>query len=241
MWLMSRIPFYIPPPNIGYLGFFLLVLTQIKPNQNHFELPSWFHHGLWMILGLSYSASGLGKMYSPSWQSGEALMTTLQASFSQDSWLSSILIQSPQWLSRGLTYFVLLAELLFLPLVLFIPLRKYALAFMSLTHVGIVCLLNIDDIPLGLLTVHLFFIEESWFKPSGFIQGTFTGSSKIINFLHQENRFHTLSFHPSELGCSLELNQVKYKGWLACLVALSYTNGFWFFLRPFKYIRNNYA
>lgn len=241
MCLISRIPFYIPPPNIGYIGFFLLVLTQVKPQQNNYTLPTWFHHGLWIILGLSYSASGLGKIYSPSWQSGEALITTLQASFSQDGWLSWMFIQSPGWLSKGLTYFVLLAELLFLPLVLFIPLRKYALAFMSLTHVGIVLLLNIDDIPLGLLTVHLFFIEEFWFKPSASISGTFNGTSKIINFLKQENKFSSLSFNPSDLGCSLELNQVKYKGWLACVVALSYTNGFWFFLRPFKYIRKKYA
>lgn len=154
----SRIPFYVNPPNVGYIGFLLLCLSLTKEKEDgSLEVPGLLWKGMWVIMGLSYTVSGVGKILSSeNWQAGSTLILLLKDSFIQkDNFLVHLSLAFPG-VMVVISYFTLLAEAGFAFLLVNKWSRWIALISMTLVHLGILFLLKIDSIPLGMLLFHLF-------------------------------------------------------------------------------------
>lgn len=233
----SRIPFYIPPPSIGYLGFFLLFLTQIKITEKTVLSTHLIKEGLWFVVALSYFISGVGKVLSPTWSDGLTLVTILNSPLGQENFITSLLLNSPIWLQKAFSFGALFSELLFLPLALFKKTRPIALLMMTLTHLGIISLLNIQDIPLAILIIHLFLIDEGWFKPAKSLEIWYNPNNikdlKFKTLLDQENFYNCLKFNLTTDNFMVKYNGQEIKGFKAKCLALSHCNGFWAGLRLF--------
>lgn len=230
--IISLIPFYISPPNIGYVGFLFLCLTQLSIKNSNFYISTKFKSALWWVLGLSYTASGIGKILSPTWASGLTIETILQSPLGQTNFLTSLIISLP-WLGMCFSFFALIGEVLSAPLMIFKKTRFIGLALMSLVHLGIFSLLNIQDIPLGLLIFHLFMFEDQWFKPKMLdLDLKVQGSGFWFNLLQKEDVFNIIKF-ASAPSLTVYYKEKEFKGVKAFFLALSYSNGFWRWLHLF--------
>ena len=153
----SKIPYYVNPPNVSYIGFLLLCLVFVDEKEEGAEVHPWLWWGMWIVMGLSYSVSGMGKIISsPNWQQGSTLLILLRESFIQkDNFLVDFSLNNPVVMTT-ISFITLASEVLFIFLIFNKWTRYLALVSMTSVHVGIFLLLKIDSIPLGMLLYHLF-------------------------------------------------------------------------------------
>lgn len=108
-------------PSQGFIGWMLLASTcvpslrkkHLEHDQQGWEMPTILNHAAWWILGLGYTASGITKALSPSWQNGSALKWVLQSPVMSDSIFVKWLQLIPPLGLTSLTYGILLFELFF--------------------------------------------------------------------------------------------------------------------------------
>lgn len=117
-------------------------------------------------VALIYLASGLIKLRDAPWREGDALYLALQLksyTLPTGDWLWRV---SPEWALQALTYYTLLAELLFIGLV-FAPVwqpRLKAIGLMLTTglHIGIGLLMSIPNFSMVMLASYGLFLENRW-------------------------------------------------------------------------------
>ncbi|MBE7439228.1 MAG: hypothetical protein HS115_12290 [Spirochaetales bacterium] len=111
------------------------------------------------LSGLSYTLSGLTKLESPLWQSGEALAIVLAGPIARDSgkWLLDL---GP--LLRILSYVSLALEILAGPLAFLRLGRKIAWISLTLFHTGILIFLNVGSVSLAMLVLQLYLFDSDW-------------------------------------------------------------------------------
>lgn len=155
----------VTPPSDGYIGW-LLIFCAVVPGGSgsilHFNRPrEWaippiYIVVLWIVLCLSYSASGIDKWGSPSWRSGEALMLALSGPIGR-TWAASFIasvqpttvLHLMSWASLGL-------EAFYVFFCLFTITRYSAWWAMLMMHLGILCTLNLTDVSLAMILFQLF-------------------------------------------------------------------------------------
>jgi predicted DCC family thiol-disulfide oxidoreductase YuxK len=162
--LLSRAPF-IANPSIPFIGLLLLGLAALPgdlstPAARSSAALLW--KGVWVILALSYTVSGLHKLGSPSWLDGSALSELTRNPLARDYFVTTLFSQAPWWITAVCTWGALGLEILFAPLALFRLTRPWVWLAMVGLHLGILSMVSFADLTLGMLLVHLFTFDEGW-------------------------------------------------------------------------------
>lgn len=155
--LVSRNPFYYEL-TVDYLGWLCLALA-VLPRIKDSEFPL-FQRAAWVVLGFSYLASGVSKLGSPVWRSGDAI---------HQFYSSDILARFPVFtmndsVSATIGWSTIALELLFLPAVFFRNTRMIAWSSSVLMHLGLAMTSQLTEISLAMLVFHLFLFEETWLE-----------------------------------------------------------------------------
>jgi len=162
----------ISNPSIPYIGL-LLVLTVIVPTgealhpsrvSHSWQFPAMVYWAAWILMAAGYSFSGWTKLHSPSWVDGGALFYVLNNPLARCGPVRDLLLTMPPAVLRGLTWGTLAAELLFLPLSLLRSTRIAAWCTLAGIHLGILTAVTFTDLSLGMLMIHLFTYNPSWFQ-----------------------------------------------------------------------------
>jgi sterol desaturase/sphingolipid hydroxylase (fatty acid hydroxylase superfamily) len=161
---------FISNPGLAYVGWILLAMILIptgetfKKNQN-WKVPELLYYGAWAVMSISYTVSGLHKLSCPSWIDGSALNHVLSGPLSRNNWITITLttIMPPLFL-QIMTWTSLFAEISFGIIGTFYHTRKYYGIFFIIFHIGILMTIRFTDLTFGVLMMHLFTIDLSWFK-----------------------------------------------------------------------------
>ena len=186
--LAGRNPF-IANPGLPFVGL-LLLLCAVIPSGEPFSmgrkgkstdgaewrLPKGCFVGVWCIMAIGYTISGIHKLMSPSWADGTAIIHLLNNPLSRDYFLREWILAAPKFLLQLNTWGVLSLEIFFAPLCLFAATRKWAWVAMVAMHLGIMSLVDFADLTFGVLMVHFFTFDESWFPSKK------NGSAPILFF-----------------------------------------------------------
>lgn len=165
---------FISNPGIPFVGWLLLAsaivplgepltIRREKEPEGGWEMPKVLFLGAWFIMMLSYSISGFDKLGSPSWAGGMSIPILLDNPLARDTFLRTLLLSFPLILLKLQTWFVLALELLAFPLALFRPTRKWIWLGIVGMHLGILCIVDFADLTTGMLMIHLFTYNPSWF------------------------------------------------------------------------------
>lgn len=191
---LSPAVFFSNDKALRYFGL-CLIFAPIGPSSDHEEFWNSSSHAsiVLRLIQVEYAMIWTGawffKIWSPKWRSGEALWFVLQSesrvsSFSraliahiysaiQSNSLAANQIEIPliEWISRGATWGVLLAEF-FLSWGLFLkPTRRYALIIGFALHVLILLFMNVDIFQAMMLLGLLTFINWRRINPSASLAG----------------------------------------------------------------------
>jgi len=115
-----------------------------------------------VLLAFSYSYSGYTKLLSPSWVSGDTVAYVLQNPLARDWWLRDLFLSLPTEILTGITWFILVIELLYVPLALIAKLRPLLWSSMLLVQFGFLLLLDFPDLTFGMLVFHLLTFDPTW-------------------------------------------------------------------------------
>lgn len=181
--LLNRNPL-IANPSLGYIGWLLLACACIPPGERigfflsekerkkesekevtqNWHVPTILCNGIWIIMGVSYTASGIHKLQCESWLNGNALYYVLSGPLArQDNFIVSTILRNPDIISL-MTWGSLFLEISFLFLGTFYRTKKlYWTMFMGF-HTGILFTVNFSDLTLGMIMAHLFTFDVTWFK-----------------------------------------------------------------------------
>lgn len=161
-------------PSLPFLGFWFAIQT-FGPADPACSVDRWlarrrgvtaFQDGLpadviaslWLVFTLAYSYSGYTKLVSPSWQSGQAVGWMLNGPIGLDNPLARFVSGLPDGMLHLATWGVVAIELL-APLALWLPVRRVWWALVLGMHLGLVCLVDIQDISWGMVVVHLALLD----------------------------------------------------------------------------------
>lgn len=164
-------------PGIPFIGWMLLAHSFLQPAPygsvaatgrtdpgNGWHMKQSIFAGAWILLSVAYSYSGIMKWNSPSWIDGTAIQHVLMNPLTRAGFVRQFLLQLPDGILRGATWFVLGLELLFAPLALIRILRKWLWVVMLLMHASILFLLDFTDLSLGMIFFHFFTFNPAWVK-----------------------------------------------------------------------------
>ena len=175
--LLNRNPL-ISNPSLGYIGWmmlacaiipkgerigFLLSEKQRQEEKIKWEMPDVIYYGMWIIIGISYTASGLHKLQCPDWINGTALNYILDGPMARQNFIVKFLLLNPL-LIKVMTWASLFLEISCMFLGTFNKTRKYYWFMFMGFHLGILATINFADLTYGMLIVHLFTFDASWFK-----------------------------------------------------------------------------
>ena len=158
--------------SIPYIGWLLLAMMLI-PGGEPFRLgrrlnPNWsmppmLFWGAWAVLAVSHFASGVSKIVSADlWREGTLLDYILTVHSARDTWLTRGLLHLPESALTLLTWSVVAAEVLSLPLALYWRTRFAAWAMLASMHFGILLTLDCAQLTLGLLMFLAFTFDPRW-------------------------------------------------------------------------------
>lgn len=180
MALLNRNPL-ISNPSLGYIGWillasicipsgerlgFLLNGPQLEEELNHkrkWEVPDTIYYGMWVIMGISYTASGIHKLQCQSWLDGTALYYVLTGPLvRQNNFIVKLLLINMS-IIKLMTWTSISLEISFLFFGTFYRTRKfYWIIFMGF-HFSILATVNFTDLTIGMIITHLFTFDASWF------------------------------------------------------------------------------
>lgn len=156
----------ISNPGIPYVGL-LLVMCSLIPSCNSqpgWKMPAFVYRGAWFLLALGYTYSGVWKLTSPIWQDGSALYHLLTNPLARPGPIRNLLLELPWPVLAALSWIALAGELLFLPLSVCKEGRLVAWSWMLAMHLGILTVVDFADLTGGMLMIHLFAFDPSWFQ-----------------------------------------------------------------------------
>jgi predicted DCC family thiol-disulfide oxidoreductase YuxK len=163
---------FISNPTLPYIGWTLFSLFLIPTGEpwsykakikvSNWKLPYEFYFGAWVILAMGYSISGYAKLISPSWQDGTAIFHLVNNPLARDTALRDLILNSPLFLLKAVTYFALFFEVAFLFFCFTRLGRLIAWFSMVAMHFSILCLVDFADLTFGMLMIHLFTFDSKW-------------------------------------------------------------------------------
>jgi predicted DCC family thiol-disulfide oxidoreductase YuxK len=160
----------IANPSIPYVGL-LLALCVIVPagepwsfgkRRGDWQMPVWIPRCAWLLLAAGYTFSGHTKLHSPSWLDGSAMQYLLENPLARPGWMRDVMLLLPDGVLKGLTWFTLGAELLFLPLACLRKTRPWIWLILLLMHLGIIAVVDFADLSFGMLMIHAFTFDHRW-------------------------------------------------------------------------------
>lgn len=173
---------------------------------NGWEFPKEIFLAAWIVLALTYSYSGYTKLLSPSWVAGENIAYVLDNPLARDWFLRDFFLAVPPVLLKGLTWFILVIELLFAPLCLIARLRPWLWGGMLFVQFGFAFLLNFPDLTIAMLLFHMMTFDPAWLRAKS-MQGMrlyYDGSCALchgtVRFLLAEDKRGELTFAPLQSG-----------------------------------------
>ena len=164
---------FISNPSMAFVGWLLLVCAAVPEGERKWfdkktalgwQFPQLLFIASWILMACAYTISGWDKLKSPSWCEGIAMHHLLVNPLARPSALRDMLLQAPSWLIAAMTYSVLFVEMAFLPLSIFRFTRKWIWLAMVLLHLGILVFVDFADLTAGMLLIHVFTLDLSWFK-----------------------------------------------------------------------------
>jgi uncharacterized membrane protein YphA (DoxX/SURF4 family) len=160
----------ISNPGIPFVGWLLLACAVIPKGEpysfgqkSNWKFPELVWLGAWLILGISYTISGIDKLQSPSWADGTAIHHLLDNPLARNWFLREWMLTFPEWIIKFFTWSVLAIEILFGPLCLLgLQGRKWAWLSMTLVHLGILMIVDFADLTSGMLMIHVLTFDRRW-------------------------------------------------------------------------------
>lgn len=182
--VFSRNPL-IANPALPYVGVMLLTHLFVPPAPYGsiaamgrddpgagWRLPRHLYLAVVVLLALTYSYSGWTKLFSPGWVSGETVAYVLDNPLARDWFVRDLVLMTPSWTFVGLTWFILVVELLYAPLYLLKRLRPALWLGMLLVQFGFLLLLRFPDLTIPMLLFHLIAFDPRWLAPKPLGQAT---------------------------------------------------------------------
>jgi len=255
-------------PGYPFISWFLLVYTVVpageslslgKKRDPNWEMPKVIWIGCWIILAIGYSYSGIEKiMDSPSWRNGYAVKFVLDSILARDYFLTNWVRSAPAIVLKIFNEYFLFLECLYVPLCLFKRTRMYAWIGMVLAHISILLLVDITDVSLIMILIHLFLFDSSWIKPKGkrknqiiFYDNNSAWCNSFVNVIKQEDRTHVFKVAPLQKTSSdknvsdsiiLSNDTVKQNKSTAVINIFTALGGGWYFMKLLlvcpRYIRD---
>ena len=161
-------------PAMPFLGWLLLASALVpsgepycliapKRSASDWQMPKELFWGASLIMALSYSVSGLFKLLSPSWVEGTAITQALDWMWSRDWFYVDFFLALPDIFRRCIAWFALFLELLYAPMCISRFGRKICWFAMVGMHINLLLLLDLVDLTIGVLFMHFFVFDCSWF------------------------------------------------------------------------------
>lgn len=207
---------FISNPSMAYIGWLLLALTliqeqdskvkikndisKVKIKNDIWNMDSAIYYGAWIIMGVSYTASGINKLQCQSWWDGTALHNVLTGPLARpNNFIIDALLTGPDILIKFMTWISLFAEISFLPLGCFYHTRKWYWLFFVGLHMGILATINFADLTIGMMMIHIFTFDISWYQyfKSKFlkiISAIIILNKKIHNKNNKHKHQHTIKY-----------------------------------------------
>ncbi len=245
-------------PMIGWMFLAMALIPSGEPltvqkSDQKWHMPSLLFWGAWWILGVSYVISGIDKLMAPSWRDGTAMIHLLNNPMTRDWFLRDWLLQLPLPVLHLKTWTVLALEISFGFLCLSSRTRMLAWFLIVGMHLGILMVIDFADLTIGVLMMHFFTFDPSWFQSK-----QVSGDRKIVlfdgvcglcngwvNFLIKNDRNGNLKYSAlqgayakNELGMERQetpdsiiffLNGKIYKRSKAIIMILRQLGGIWVF------------
>ena len=223
-WLYTRNPL-IANPSLPVVGWMLLLHIMLPrgaygthgaslDSMSAWVFPKQLWFAAWVLLAVAYSYSGYTKLLSPSWLDGSAIEVVLHNPLSRDYWLNDLLRLLPSWLLQGLTWTIMIIELLFLPLAFWQPTRKLVWLIMMGAQIGFLLSFDFADLTIPMLLFHLLTFDRTWLKKyqhqenaTLFYDGTCAFCSGVVRFSLLEDVDKKLHFAPLQ-GETLQAQKV---------------------------------
>lgn len=203
---------FISNPGLPFIGWILLCCAAIPSGEplslftrkkDEWCFPKVLFIGAWAIMAVSYSISGFDKFNSPSWRDGTAIIHLLNNPLARGWGLRTFFLSLPNILLHCMTWAILIIEMAFLLLSIFNKTRKWIWILMTLTHFGILLIVDFADLTLGMLMIHWFTFDASWLKANKsdskklvFFDGVCGLCNSFIDFLFKEDKDDVLQFAP---------------------------------------------
>ncbi len=172
--LFGRNPL-ISNPSLPYVGWMLLAHALIPKTPflawdarrradpgGGWAMPAVLFGGCWLLMAGGYTFSGITKLVSPSWVDGTALIRVLSSPLARPSLWTELMLKLPEPALRGLTWVLLLWEVLFLPAALIPKLRPFVWLGMLGMHFGIIAFVDFADLTMGMVILHFFTFDPAW-------------------------------------------------------------------------------
>lgn len=158
-------------PSIHYIGWLLLACTiiptgeplSLSKQKTEWEMPPLIFAGAWILFVGGYFISGVDKFHSPSWMDGTALKKIMNCPLGYN-WNSNIIKNIPENIFYILNWLALAIEVVCLPLALFRTTRKWSWCCLTFLQLMILLTINISPIVFGMLPIHIFTFNTSWFR-----------------------------------------------------------------------------
>jgi hypothetical protein len=169
-------------PSMPFNGFLMVSMAAFFPSYGSWSVDRWWARRAgrpvpaasgaiprdlwrvaWVVAAVAYSWSGITKLASPTWVSGDALALILDGPLARPAPWVPWLLQHP-WILQGLAWGTLALETLYAPLAL--TRRGRALAWLGMVglHLGIVATIQFAELSLGMLLIHLFTFDPAWLR-----------------------------------------------------------------------------
>ena len=114
-------------------------------------------------IAIIYLLSGVDKLYSSAWRSGEAIQYMMSLDYLFNPSLTGV-FPTISWLSYSVGWLVILFEILFPVLVWTTRFRIWILGAGVLFHMAIIVVLSLIDFGLIMIVTYLIFLKDEDFK-----------------------------------------------------------------------------
>ena len=162
-------------PSIHFNGWLLLCCSIIPSGEpwalskqrENWSVPSITFFCGWILFSSGHFLSGFDKLFSESWIDGTAFQKIIDGPMGSSfgARMASLL---PDWLMHALTWTVIAAEMICLPLAIFSRTKKWAWLICTLLQLNILVFLSVPVISTGMLAFHLFLFDPKWFNVEEF-------------------------------------------------------------------------
>lgn len=149
--------------SFNYIGFMLFSGLFLPSQSLNWRIPKILKEGMWFILALGYSLSGLYKLRDYHWVDGTAIQALLHSVIARNNFLVQW-ADSHSWLTMFNSYFTLIMEIISFPIVFSLRGRRLFFVGMTIVHLGIATFTMLTTLSISMLIFHFYLIVDS-FEP----------------------------------------------------------------------------